>query len=219
MLIMQLYFYIYYVLLLASFTLFLIFKKRDRNLKYIGALLLISFLTEVTVEILIQSGRPYYFLYHFYGLLDYILLVYYLYKNQPVKFIRSVMLWSIPLVFFTCLYLSIFRIGLNNYQGMNIIIRGAILILFSIITLFTFHDEKPIYRVPVFWISVGLIIFFSGTFFMNGVYNGLIKNYPTDKNYYKKLHGIINLGFNYLLYLIFCLAIICSPPKKKYALP
>jgi hypothetical protein len=183
--------------------------------KYMVGLLLTSIVTEGLVEWSLRTGREYYYFYHFYGPMEYIFLALFFYKNQPRRYIRTIILPSIPLFVFLSLALSFSLIGLKGYQGLNTITRGILLILLSIITLFTFENDKPFYRVAVFWICTGILIYYSGTFFINGVYNGLLKKYPMEKDYFKKLHGIINVVFNYLLYIFFCIGILCSRPGKK----
>jgi arginine exporter protein ArgO len=116
------------------------------------------------------------------------------------------------------LLLSFSLIKFSNYQGLNTTVRGVFLIILSIVTLFTFKSNYPYYKVAIFWIGVGVLLYYGGIFFINGAYSSLIKKYPTDLAYFKKLHSIFNIIFNYLLYLFISIGLLCPRATLKYGL-
>lgn len=62
---------------------------------------------------------------------------------------------------------------------------------------------------PVFWISIGLMLFYLGTFPYYGLFNLLVKNY-------RHIHEIYTwavIFLNYAMYLIFAAVFIWSKPK------
>jgi hypothetical protein len=69
-----------------------------------------------------------------------------------------------------------------------------------------------IYKQPDFWISLGLLIFFGGTFFSNGLYTYL---YELDPVQAKKLFNIINSPLNLIQYTCFIIGFVCAIPRKS----
>lgn len=213
---MQVYYYVYYLFLIITLTLYLIYARRDSILKPIGYLLVIAIITEGLVEWRVQLDKPYYFFYHFYGPIEYFFLCLFFVKVIQKKIFQIIIYATIPFFVTISLLISFNLLKLEGYQGMNTIIRGTFLIFWALIALFNLPYEKDlsIFRIPAFWILLGVLFYYGGVFFINGVYNGIQKNYPADKDYYRKIHNIINLAFNYYLYIMISIGILCLAKKK-----
>jgi len=214
---MQTLYWVYYLLLFINYLLYLAVRKLDRQLLPIGILLLFSLIVELFVEWHINRSISYYFLYHVYGPIEYVMLCLY-FKNFLPQRLKKVVSWSILFVVPASLLISYKLISFTGYQGLNTAIRGTLIILIGITCLFSLPVEnfKTIFESPAFTIITAYIIFFSGTLLSNGVYNGLLKQYPSEKPYYQKIHSFVNLSFNYLLYLLIATSLICLMAKKKY---
>lgn len=213
---MQVYYYLYYALLLCSFLLFLKFRRADKKVWPIGWLMAVSFIVEIFVEYRISRSQPYYFIYHFFGPVEYSFFCFY-FSSYLKGIIRTFILLSIPVFILISFSISYHLVSIGSYGGINLIIRGTLLMAWALICLFNLPitGVSNIFKLPEFWIVTGVILYYGGVFFMNGLYNGLVKLHPAEKTYYKHLHNIINLVFNYFLYMMFCTGILCLPAKKK----
>ena len=158
-------FFIYHLLLAVTFILYLIFKRSDKRLVYLGILLAVSNIVETIVAYSINVGQPFFYWYHIFIPIDYILLSLLFWNFQKVKWIKAFTIITIPFFVIICLWLSIFKIPLNEYPSLHSIFRGILLILISVLTLFTFSEDDKYYRVSIFWICIGVLILYSGGFF------------------------------------------------------
>lgn len=101
------------------------------------------------------------------------------------------------------------------FPGDNLNLAGTILIIWSIVALFTIKPMENIYiyRLPVFWISVGFLVYYTGNFFHNFIYEYLKASGP---DLAEALNDIINKGSNDILYICLSMAFICSDRLTKY---
>lgn len=89
---------------------------------------------------------------------------------------------------------------------------NIILLLLTLMFFFGFIRSQQVlhYRSSrMFWISIGLLVFYLGSLPLYGVWNTLAKNYPTVFNTYWMV--VINL--NYLMYLSFAISFIWGNQK------
>lgn len=86
-----------------------------------------------------------------------------------------------------------------------------LLIYFFMYLNFLTDSEKLLsfYRDAVFWVVVGLLIFYLGSFPYYLVFNTIAKNYY--KSIYLPYHLIV-IFLNYIMYSIFIAALICTKP-------
>ena len=61
----------------------------------------------------------------------------------------------------------------------------------------------------MFWISIGLLIFYLGSLPLYGVWNTLAKNYPAVFNTY----WMVLINLNYLMYISFSISFIWGKQK------
>jgi hypothetical protein len=214
---MQLFYYGYYLLLVITFLVFLYYKQYDVRLIPLGYLIAVSIIAEGVVEYLIQKKFAYYYVYHFFGPMEYVCICLFFFQYATNYWLRMTIIVSIPVFVIASLILSLGIINIVNYQGLNTSIRGFLLIIIALISLFSLPYErgKSLYLQPVFWVTVAIMLYYGGVFFINGVYNGLLKKYPLEKDYYQRIHNVINIIFNYIYYIFFCVAFVCSKPNRK----
>ena len=211
-------FIIYHVLLAITFILYLIFKRNDKRLIYLGILLAVSNLIEAIVAYSINVKQPFFYWYHIFIPIDYVLLSLLFWGFQKVRWVRTLTIITIPFFIVISMWLSVFKIPPNEYPGLHSIFRGILLIVISILTLFTFNEKEKYFRVSIFWICIAVLILYSGGFFMKGFYNILLERYPAEKQYFKRLHSIISIIFNYLFYVFIIIGLVCSRAKKSLRL-
>ena len=118
------------------------------------------------------------------------------------------------MLFLTYSILDFFSASEESFDSVPTAISAILIIGFCIIYLFEKlknPDTLFLYRTPDFWIVVGLIIYFSGTFFV----------YIFSRNYFnnpefERVFIIINTAFTTFRNLIFAAAILIKPEKEIF---
>jgi hypothetical protein len=222
---------IYWVSLLLCLG--LSFYNWQRGRRELSTLVLVFF-TAVTTETLMlivkQSAsaselRLHRLLYHLYIPLEYSLMAYYFYAINKSPVIQKVILLSIPFYAAISILISYYTItpfiaindiipeGQNSrlcqfpMPSYNFNIAGVLLIIFSLITLFTaeVNIDKKMSEHFYYWLCLGLIIFHSGVFILNAVYpQATLKNSKAAAD----LNVIINQSLNNIMYITFACGFI-----------
>ncbi len=111
--------------------------------------------------------------------------------------------------------LTFFFYKLTDFPGLQMNLLGFLLISISLYVLLTLEPiyDIPIYKHPVAWICIGIIVFYTGTFFLNGIYNYLVETKSKSRIL---IHTIINNGLNCFMYSCFIVGLTCSHLLKKY---
>lgn len=207
--------YVYYILMLLCFIIS-IFHLQYKEVHLIAALLILSIITEITVECIGKTNNDFYVVYHFFVPTEYafitLIVRQYIY-NVPL---RAVMLFSIAGFVFISAYISSQIIALTDYPTIHVSIESFLIIIWCIAGYFAI---KPNYKIsifeqPSFWIITAFFVYIAGTLCINSIYNILLKN---DYLYAKELHKIFNSIFNYILYILLIIGISCYR-KKQYQL-
>jgi hypothetical protein len=206
---------IYHTLILACAILSLVVVL-DGHKRFLP-LCITLFLTEI-VEIIahfaIANDLPFVYIYHIFAGFDYALMATYLFNGINSKNIRKIVLYSIPIFigfsFFTSLYFYHFK----GFPGLIINIEGFLLVIFSAALLLKLEpaENEKFFLIPDVWICLGILIFFGGTFFFNGIYTKLLN---MDEGKAMNLFGMINKPLNNCLYLFVFIGLICLIRKKK----
>ncbi len=209
-------YYIYLALLLLAFVLSIWCKKSDRPLAIFPVLLFFSVLAEATVYVLVfvfQFKPQFLVIYHIYIPIEYALLSLYFAQTINGRYTQVIYIVMLIVVLSLCILLS-FTGGLFKYPGMNLNVAGIALIAWSIMTLFTIKPmvNTAIYKIPVFWISVGFLIYYCGSFFHNFIYEYLKGN---ESKLAESLNDLINKGSNDVLYICLSVAFLCSNRLTK----
>ena len=115
-----------------------------------------------------NSFPSYFVVIRIYNVLQYSILSYLFYLYIKNKVLRHILLYSIiPFIVFSILnFLNATKPGI---PFLPLIFEYLILLAFIIYFFFEVIQEtvvEPIYHKPIFWISVGFIINFSGNFFV-----------------------------------------------------
>lgn len=74
-------------------------------------------------------------------------------------------------------------------------------------------DSLFLYNTPMFWVVVGLILYFSGAFFLY-IYS---QNNMNDDTY-RATYEVVNAGFNALKLILISVAFLVKPPKESFKL-
>ena len=213
---MATYLIIYYFLLFIAAVLTLLPARYDKSIIWISILLFISLAEELVFEYLVLNSKNQYFIiYHIYVPVYYTLFALYFYQNILIEKVRRFIFWSIILFFLGSISWSFFNTGFSQFPGLQINVAGFLLIILSLIGLYTMDatDRTPILKRSFFWISISTLIFYSSDFIIIGLKSYLSKY---DKPLATVLNQFINVGLNYLYYLLIIIGMICSRSTRKY---
>jgi len=210
----------YYGLLLVSFLLSVWSIKTDRSIGVLTSLIGLSILTEITVYVMyykLELKPEFYIAYHIYIPFEYSLLSYYFLLHITDVTARRIMQTSIPLFVITSVIISFYK-GTHVYPGINLNLEGVLIIIWTTIALFSIKPsgKTSIFHLPIFWVSVGVLVYYSGGFFFNFIYQYLTEG---QSEVAKSLNAFINKGLNCFLYISFIVAFICSNRLRKYSMP
>ncbi|EIJ37389.1 hypothetical protein JoomaDRAFT_0332 [Galbibacter orientalis DSM 19592] len=154
-----------------------------------------------------------YIIYNIYHLINFCFLLF-LYKNY-VESNRYKKLIS----WFFYLYLAFFFGNLlfqNYFTQIQTVpfIMGALFVIISILFLFIeiLRSDRVLYVTKnlLFWISVGLLLYFVGR-----IPTRIIKNYWEEISYYKSIY-IVEYILSIIMNVCFIIGFICSEKNKQY---
>lgn len=169
--------YFTYFSLILPLIVFLFFHKKNRNTlsRVIFIYLIYTLINEVVLIVIRELNFAFSFspiLYALYTIFEYVFLGYYLYSIiKHRKFKITFLICS--LIFLIIALINLYQILFSHRRSQLIdsiplSTSAVILIIFSILFLFE-EIQSPrigfIYSSPKFWIVVGIMIYFSGTFF------------------------------------------------------
>lgn len=208
---------VYYGLMILAFFVSIPAGRQDRRLKLLTLLLFFSIVTELVVELCKYYNISHRFIYHIYIPLEYLMLCLFIQTQYVSKIIKRMVLATIPLYVFLAAFFSLFILPPPYFPSIQFNIAGLFIILLVITVLFNLKikDNYSIFRLPFFWIAIGLLLFHSGLFLFNGVYNFLLK---TKSDSAAHLQKIVNTNLNYLLYLFWITGFLCSIRNRKYTI-
>jgi hypothetical protein len=187
----------------------------EKGLSIFPALLGLGIVTEVCVHFLLaKNGLPYIIIYHVYIPLEYTLWMLYFRAVTQNKLIRTLQVYSIYLFVLLCLVLSIIYIPVDKFPNLQLNLEGILLIIWATSSIFTieYYPNVNIFSRPVFWICVGVLIYYTGSFSFMGVYNYITANKAALGKVLKIYLLIIP---NCILYTSLSIAFLCSQRIKK----
>lgn len=207
---------VYLIILTIAFTTYMLCAKSHYSLKIIPYILGITLATEAFVNLYyyFKGKLDFIPIYHLFIPLEYSLLCIFFSKNIQNHLIRKLLIRSIFVFLIVSLSLSWYVIGLQKFPGHNYNIEGVLLCGWSIITLFhlEINTEEPIYKLPIFWICLGILVFHLGIFTLNGVYNKIL---VTNREVFNKLRLIVEKSLNIFLYSCYFISALCSHRMMK----
>jgi len=180
------------------------------------ALLSFSIITEVAVEIIGKETNSYYFVYHFFIIIEYIFITLILKRWVTNTRVKKIMLSSVFVFCLVSLLISTYIQDFSFFPSINANIEGLLIITWCIISFFSIVplENTAIYYLPVFWVTLAFFIYFSGTLGINGVYNYLLTQEGATA---KKIYSIFNSISNYVLYILLTIGILCHNQDRKYS--
>jgi hypothetical protein len=189
-------------------------KVKNTKLKYFSYYLIYVLSSEIFADfmIIIYKQKPFY-VYNFYTIMT-VLFYFIFYKQLFQKPINKKIMNVFFVIFllFTIVEFTIFKTSfLNSFSTYNFIL-GAILLIITVILFLIeiINNEDIIFKIKkalVFWISIGVLLFYVGSLpiFITGEFLG-----------YKGIFDKILIGLNIIMYGSFILGFLWSDKKYIY---
>lgn len=209
---------IYYLLMLLSLTAFLYRKHQLKGqLSLIIPLLICSISIEAVVDYFKEpAGERYWFLFHIYQPIEYLLLALLFYNNIKSAWIRKYILASL-LVYFVILsiYYGYHPFNINMPIYIDFVVEGFFLSIWSTVCIAELIDAEkitePITLLPLFWIALAVLLFYSsGSFIMGFRYYFEETRSPFGRTWIDVSHYL-----NLLFYILLTIAFLLTPIMRK----
>jgi hypothetical protein len=204
---------VYLILFTVASGLALFLKHYHPSFKWFGFALLFLLFTELTAGYFIrinpETGFPPYLVYHI-NIPLFLILIYNFFKNfiqEPI--IKKVLFVLISANTLLAISLTIFFYKINDFPGIQLNSMGIIMIGMNLYVLLTLEPiaRVPIFKHPMAWICLGYIVFFTATFFLNGIYNKLVESSSPYRSF---MHLVINRYSNIFLYSCIIIGLLLS---------
>jgi hypothetical protein len=182
-------------------------RRHEFPINSIWIYLGLTFLVDAYSEYLYQIGLKFQYLYIIYGPVEYFFIAsvyYYQFKN---KLIRKAIPISIIIYAISSIIYGLILKYETHYYIFNL--RGALIISLLLIYFNELYKRNEIIDLknePIFWISIGNLFFWSGTFFIMGLVTPLNKIDPKIGTLLFSINPILNI----FSYNMFIKAILCK---------
>jgi len=142
-----------------------LFNRLEREAKILVAYLILIGLVEAFSFYQALNKVSTIWLFHVFTPLEYGFLVVVFSYWQKKPLLRLLLRLSIPLFALICLVNKLFLESLVSFDNFTASLEGSALIMISVYTLFNLYRDNsgPISRDPRFWITVAVLIYFSGS--------------------------------------------------------
>lgn len=207
----------YFTLITAAalLALLLCYKGQFKFL-FIVFVLVATLMIEVASFIVFKYKiKGYNFIYYIFNLLEYTLFCLYYLRTCENKKLKIPVKLSIPLFVAFGLYVAFFIKHFHGLPVLNIDVEGFLLFIIYTHLLFNLNVEGDqfIYTHVDFWISIGILIFFGGTFVFFGLYPIL---HHIDASKAISMYGYMTKPLNLIFYTCVIIGLICLILNKKY---
>jgi hypothetical protein len=205
-------YYLFYILCLI----FSFFRTNAiKGIKLLRAVLVLGLLNEFYVEVRQYMGKEENFSHFLYIPLEYCLLTLFYCQQTKKKYLRYAMLISIPIYLCLAYYFAFTFYNFRSYPSIVYNIGCVFSIIWLTLIMFTVEmiENISIVKIPVFWLTSGLLVFYAGVYFFNTAYSYLL---VSNQLVASEIRTYINLGLNIILYTFWTYAFICSAKIKNY---
>lgn len=204
------------LILLATIVLLLRGKGLSFNIKILSIFTTAHFLTEFSsLYVHYGIGLINHPIYHAFSCISYIQLSAFFYYTFQSKYLKRLLLGSVPAyTLLSLLYLILWE-PITEYPSLAFMTEHFLVIVWCFIFYYNVLNYKEPYRPEkdrTFWIITGLLFYFTGNFFIATFYN-YIEDHRRD--YLTTLY-YAGYVFNYLLYVNIIIAILINLKNKQY---
>lgn len=147
--------------------------------------------------------------YRYLGIIDSLLVAWIFYLSFERNWMRQITIAaSIFMVAYFCLHSLRIKEPVLGLDTDFRLIRGVILVIFALFGYFQIlksMETHPLFQLPFFWFTTGVLVFYSVSIF----YWGFLSTFQQTLNgvsYFKIVRGVFEWG-NYLMYLMFLISL------------
>lgn len=209
----SLFYYISVITGVLVISLYFFQNRKNTGFIFIFFYLIYSILSDIILNPIIKYYTHSIFIgFRLFTILEYFFITFYLYsiiKNLNFKFLIKVLSFS----FLTYSIFDYFQSKSNTFDSNPTGVACILILFYSIYYLFEkirTPENLFLYSTPNFWIVVGIILFFSGTFFVF-IFSQSNYNDPSFQSAFQ----LINTSFSILRNLLFSIAFLIKPEKGK----
>ncbi|MFT3680934.1 MAG: hypothetical protein QM791_11715 [Ferruginibacter sp.] len=207
----------YFLLLVSSLIVFLVSgNRRHLQMRLTAALLAVWLIASGTAVFLsaVAGWKNNLFIFHILVPVEYTLMMLLFRSDIRNKTAFRLVTWSIPAFIILSLFLSAFVQPPVTNNSYSTILESVLLICTSLYFLrevLLLQQVKELHRYPMFWITVGILFYYTGTLLTEGMLNYLISHsIETARKLYRLSYVI-----KYALFVLFIIGALCNTTKKS----
>jgi hypothetical protein len=202
-------FYIFFMAISFIVGLFSLYQRKLSNgLLFFPWFLLLTLIVEIFGLVRSEKGLNNIAIYNFFTVFEFVFYFFLLQKNIQKMKARKIVLYSIYVYVFSAVMNIFFVQGMSRFHTLTYSVGCLMLVavcIYYFFELFQLTKSVNLLREPFFWITSGLLFYYSCSLPIAGL-NNLFSNFPRVI--------IINLGtivsvLNVLLYSLFTIAFLC----------
>ena len=184
--------------------------------KMVVALMILWLFTAVSAIILVRIFKVQnnLILFHISTPIEYVIIASMYHSLISNKLLKKIISLSLPGFILVSIFLSTFIQGVKENNSYAIILESIILIFLSLFFLREILVLQPvvkIYKYPAFWITVGILAYFTGNFLIEGMLNFMVsQSLELARRTY-----LVGYIFKYILFIVFIIGKILSVDFKK----
>lgn len=213
---MSIYIKIYIALLLIALLSYAALRRKERHAKWVILYLLLCLATTIAALGILKLGwKNNLVLFHLFTPLEYTVLSLLYYSVLSSARLKRLVLLSIPVFIAIAAVFSLFvqkyHTDSNSYST---ILQSILIILSSMFFLrevLLLQQVTSLQSFPLFWVSVGLLFYFTGSLITEGMMNYFFR-YDMKLALRAYHFGYV---FKYLMFLMFTIGALCRPPVKN----
>jgi len=178
----------------------------ERRLNYLVMFLFFTLFVEILATYCVLHKISNYTLYDWFTVIEYVFFALFYRSLIRNRIVSAIILLTIvtyvagSMVYIFMYYSDTFSSLLNIVE--SILIVSLVLVYFYELFTADFFVNLP--REPYFWISVGVLFYYAGSFFQVGTYNYSV-NHTELKQFEMAIHSFSNI----LMYLLFTQGLLC----------
>ena len=190
-------------------------RSLNKSLKILFLFTAFAFLTEISLAALIAAGIKNTIPgLHFYIIFEFLLWALF-FKSVLHPFIPKKIIIAIIILFESYTIINLLFIQ-NLFTMPNLVrsVEGLLLALFSILLFSKFMVEskhREIQKEPLMWINTAVLVYFSGNFFFNILFNLILEN----SREFSRTTTFFFSGLNGLFYLLITFGFLLQRKKVK----
>lgn len=214
---MSIYTKIYIAFLLLALLSYIAARRNERHAKWIILYLGLCLLTTMAgIGVLKMGWKNNLALFHLFTPLEYTVLSLLYYNVLSSVRLKRVILVSIPVFVLTAAVFSLFIQKYDTDSNSYVTILESILIflssMFFLREVLLLQQVTSLHRFPLFWVSVGILFYFTGSLITEGMMNYFFRH---DMALALRAYHF-GYVFKYLMFLMFTIGAFCRPAPRRH---